>query len=70
VEHLARELGISRQKAYVELRAGRIPAIRLGRRYILPKAAIAEWLRNPAAFSESLASSSLRARNSTGGLRQ
>jgi len=45
VEDLARELGISRQKTYVELRAGRIPSIRLGRRFVIPRAAIAEWLR-------------------------
>jgi excisionase family DNA binding protein len=45
VEDLARELGISRQKAYTELRAGRIPSIRLGRRFVIPRAAIAEWLR-------------------------
>jgi excisionase family DNA binding protein len=45
VEDLARELGISRQKAYTELRAGHIPSIRLGRRFVIPRAAIAEWLR-------------------------
>ena len=46
VDDLARELGISRQKAYTELRSGKIPSIRLGRRFIIPRAAIAEWLRN------------------------
>jgi excisionase family DNA binding protein len=46
VEELARELGISRQKTYVELRAGNIPCIRLGKRFVLPRAAIEEWLRN------------------------
>jgi excisionase family DNA binding protein len=51
VEDLARELGISRQKAYVELRAGRIPSIRLGRRFVIPRAAIAEWLRTAGASS-------------------
>ncbi len=51
VKDLARELGISRQKAYVELRAGRIPSIRLGRRFVIPRAAIAEWLRTAGASS-------------------
>ena len=50
VEELAQELGISRQSAYAALRNNTIPHIRLGKRYILPKAAIAEWFRNPAAF--------------------
>jgi excisionase family DNA binding protein len=45
VDALARELGISRQKAYTSLRTGKIPSIRLGKRFIIPRAAIAEWLR-------------------------
>ena len=68
VEELAREIGISRQSAYAALRNNTIPHIRLGKRYILPKAAIAEWLRNPAAF-DALASNSPRNR-SLGALRQ
>ena len=51
VEDLARELGISRHTAYAGLRAGRIPAIRLGRRYILPRAAITKWLESVTAHS-------------------
>lgn len=54
VEELAKELGISRQSAYAALRNNTIPHIRLGKRYILPKAAITEWFRNPAAFDELL----------------
>lgn len=46
VDALARELGLSRQVVYRELRTGRIPAIRLGRRFIIPRAAVQEWLRN------------------------
>ena len=46
VDDLARELGISRQKAYTELRTGRIPSIRLGRRWIIPRSAIEVWLRS------------------------
>jgi excisionase family DNA binding protein len=47
VEALAEELGLSRGVTYRELRAGRIPSIRVGpRRFIIPRAAIAEWLRD------------------------
>ena len=69
VEELAREIGISRQSAYAALRNNTIPHIRLGKRYILPKAAIAEWLRNPAAF-DPLAPNSLRTRTSLSPARQ
>jgi len=47
VDELANELGISRQSAYAGLRQGKIPSIRLGKRFIIPRAAIAEWLRRP-----------------------
>ena len=43
---LARALRISETKVYAGIRAGVIPHIRLGRRIILPKAAIEDWLRN------------------------
>ena len=46
VDDLARELGLSRQVVYRELRAGRIPSIRLGRRFVIPRTAVQEWLRN------------------------
>jgi excisionase family DNA binding protein len=45
VGDLATELGVSRAVAYREIRAGRIPHLRLGRRIVLSRAAIAEWLR-------------------------
>jgi excisionase family DNA binding protein len=45
VDSLATALGLSRQSTYVALREGRIPAIRLGKRFIIPRAAISEWLR-------------------------
>jgi excisionase family DNA binding protein len=69
VEELAREIGISRQSAYAALRNNTIPHIRLGKRYILPKAAIAEWLRNPTAF-DALVPNSLRTRSNLGPVRQ
>ena len=45
VEELARELRLSRQSVYVGLRNGSIPSVRVGKRFILPRAAISEWLR-------------------------
>lgn len=44
VELLARELGISRQAAYAALRRGEIPHLRIGKRFILPRTAIENWL--------------------------
>jgi excisionase family DNA binding protein len=46
VEELAADLGIGRQAAYAGLRSGTIPSIRIGKRFILPKSAIQEWLKN------------------------
>lgn len=43
---LAIEIGISRQTAYQALNEGVIPHIKVGKRFILPRAAIADWLRN------------------------
>ncbi len=45
VEELANELGISRASAYSGLREGTIPSIRLSKRFIIPRAAISEWLK-------------------------
>jgi len=45
VDELAKELRISRQAAYAALHRGVIPSIRIGKRFVLPRAAIAEWLR-------------------------
>lgn len=45
VDALANSLGISREKAYKSLRDGEIPSIRLGKRFIVPRAAVDEWLR-------------------------
>lgn len=46
VDELARELGLGRLTVYGALRDGTIPSIRVGRRYLLPRAAIQEWLRS------------------------
>ena len=45
VEDLASDLKIGRQATYAGLRNGTIPAIRIGRRYVIPKSAIREWLK-------------------------
>ncbi len=46
VDELAAELQLSRSIVYRGLRDGTIPSLRVGKRFILPKAAISEWLRN------------------------
>jgi excisionase family DNA binding protein len=45
VAALAAMIGLSERSTRNALRRGEIPHIRVGRRFILPKAAIAEWLR-------------------------
>ncbi|MGD1096343.1 MAG: hypothetical protein ABSB35_30670 [Bryobacteraceae bacterium] len=45
VAALAADIGLSERSTRIALRRGEIPHIRLGRRFILPKTAIAEWLR-------------------------
>jgi excisionase family DNA binding protein len=45
VAELATDLGLSERSTRSALRRGEIPHIRVGRRFILPRAAIAEWLR-------------------------
>jgi excisionase family DNA binding protein len=46
VAELAAEIGPSERSTRGALHQGEIPHIRIGRRFILPKAAIAEWLRS------------------------
>jgi len=46
VEHLARDIGVSRQACYRAIKSGVIPHIKIGRRIILPRAAISDWLKN------------------------
>lgn len=46
VDELARELGVSRGAAYAGLKNGHIPSIRIGKRFIIPRVAIQDWLRN------------------------
>ena len=44
VEEVASLLGIGRTCAYRALRLGHIPSIRIGKRYVVPRAAIGRWL--------------------------
>lgn len=46
VDALAKELGISRQAAYTGLRNKTIPHIRIGKRFVIPRSAIEDWLRS------------------------
>ncbi len=48
VEEAARLLGISRGLAYEGVRRGEIPAIRIGRRMLVPRRAILALLGEPA----------------------
>jgi excisionase family DNA binding protein len=45
VAELAADLGLSERSTRGALRRSEIPHLRIGRRFILPRAAIAEWLR-------------------------
>lgn len=46
VEETASLLGIGRNTAYAAVRSGAIPTVRIGKRYLVPKVALAEWLRS------------------------
>jgi excisionase family DNA binding protein len=46
VAALAADIGLSERSTRSALRRGEIPHIRVGRRFILPGTAIAEWLRS------------------------
>ncbi len=63
VAALALDLGLSERSTRSALRRGEIPHIRVGRRFILPRAAIAEWLRSAGRVREAglgVASDNLR----------
>jgi excisionase family DNA binding protein len=50
VEEAAVLLGVSRSSAYQAVRTGELPARRLGRRLVIPAAALTRWLEgDPAA---------------------
>ena len=47
VEEVARLLGIGRGSAYAAARAGQIPVLRVGRRLLVPRAALEALLEAP-----------------------
>jgi excisionase family DNA binding protein len=53
VAELAGDIGLSERSTRAALRRGEIPHIRIGRRFILPRAAIADWLRAAGRIAES-----------------
>ena len=44
VREAARLLGIGRDSAYALIREGRLPAVRIGRRILVPRAALERWV--------------------------
>jgi excisionase family DNA binding protein len=46
VNELASHIGISTPMVYRMLKSGEIPRRKAGKKYIIPKSAVAEWLRN------------------------
>jgi len=47
VEEAAQVLGIGRSSAYEAVRRGELPVIRIGRRYVVPRAALERLLSEP-----------------------
>ena len=47
VDETAKILGIGRQLAYNRVKTGEIPVIRIGRRLLVPRAALEKLLTNP-----------------------
>jgi excisionase family DNA binding protein len=52
VEEAAQLLGIGRDLAYRLARTGEFPSLRLGRRLVVPRAALQAWLEDGARHSE------------------
>lgn len=42
----AESMGICRSKVYTLIRDSNLPHIKVGRRYIIPKVAFRDWLKN------------------------
>lgn len=51
VEEAARMLGIGRNLCYDRVKTGEIPVIRIGRRLLVPRAALEKLLADPKPFS-------------------
>ena len=48
VEEVAQLLGTARSATYVAVREGRIPAVRMGRRWLIPRERFHAWLNGDA----------------------
>jgi excisionase family DNA binding protein len=44
VDEVAEMLGLARGTAYARVQDGSIPAVRMGRRWVIPKASFNSWL--------------------------
>lgn len=51
VEEARRQLGLSKGLMYEAVRSGQIPSIRVGRRILIPRAALQRLLEKPSLFS-------------------
>ena len=50
VEEAAKQLGIGRQLAYDKVKTGEIPVLKIGRRLLVPRAALEKLLNEPKPF--------------------
>ena len=53
IEETAQVLGISRTSAYAAARRGELPTVRIGRRYVVPRAALERLLSQARGGAES-----------------
>ncbi len=44
VDDVAKELGLNRNTIYRQVRAGLIPSVKVGDRYLIPRSAFDKWL--------------------------
>jgi len=51
IEEAAKILGISRNTAYDAVKTGQLPTVKIGRRFLVPKAALERMLDNAAPVS-------------------
>ena len=52
VDEAAKLLGVSRNLAYDLVRQGRLPHVRLGRRILVPRFGLEQWLANEAGVAQ------------------
>lgn len=49
LQETAKILGLGRNVAYAAARSGELPAIRVGRRYLIPREALTRWMADAGA---------------------